>query len=466
MTARAVLLSIFLFAGLRQDASAAIVFQSYENERPLDADRILEPVLTLLHARGVYAHASDVLDAAGDALPLGANANPSLDPNALMQRIDLAIAKARRGKPTDLADSVRLLELTLQEMRDNPAVTMSIKDSSAWVSKALAGLASAHVQAGETALAEEAIEEQIRSYPELPLDRATYGPTLAELYVKVRARLDGTKRGAVHLVVSRPDAQIFVNGVARGQRGIVRGPLLPGTYGVLIRVAGSARRYTLRIAEGVETKLTIDWTADSAFVTAREWIGFVWPAGGRNTLRGFVARIARPSWADSFIVLGIEKQGTRRLVTGQRFRQGSGAYLGGAALDVSALGDAAQLEAFVTFLMSRETGGALLPLPGISVAPRVQTAPTRWPMWLGLGASVASVSAGTYLLYLDGTCRSTCEDRRDTRLPGWVAVAAGSTALIFAGAWFLRSERPAREARGLAVAPLAGGGVVAWSSRF
>jgi tetratricopeptide (TPR) repeat protein len=231
---------MIVLVAARSPARATVVIESYALERPLDADAILGPVYAGLHERGVHARPEQVLREIRGALPMPGNDNFDVDPSDVIQRIDLGMSKARYGKHDE---AIHLLEKAVEDLRNNPAMTTSLVDGWKWITKALAGLARAHLDKGNLQQAAEVIAEHVRSFPELPIDRGTYGPKLASFYLKARAVLDARPHGRLLLIVDWADAQIFVNEYERGAGGVVDMTFPPGEYRLMIRVGGSARRY-------------------------------------------------------------------------------------------------------------------------------------------------------------------------------------------------------------------------------
>jgi hypothetical protein len=310
--------SLLGIAWVPPSARADVVFESYSLERPLDADTVLAPVYAGLHARGILTQPDEVLGEIRGALPMPGNDNFDITVSDVIQRIDLGMSKARYGKNDE---AIHLLERALEDLRSNPALTTSLGDARKWITKALAGLTRAHYDKGNLQEAAAVIAEHVRSFPEFPIDRGTYGPKLAAFYEKTRAALDTRPPGRLLLVVDWADATIFVNEYERGMGGVVDMMFPAGEYRIMVRVGGRARRYRARLEPGGQAVLRINWYTDVAFIVSHEWLGFVWPAGLEAELPGFVARVVRQNVSHRAIVLGIVRRGGHRYITARKFER-------------------------------------------------------------------------------------------------------------------------------------------------
>ncbi len=338
------------------------------------------------------------------------------------------------------------------------------------VTKALAGLARAHYEKGNLQEATTVIAEHVRSFPELPIDRGTYGPKLASFYLKTRAVLEAQPRGKLLLIVDWADASIFINEYERGAGGVVDMTYPPGEYRIMIRVGGSARRYRAQIQPDAQTVFRVNWYTDAAFVVSREWLGFVWPGRirSREELPTFVARIVRQNPIHGVIVLGIVRRGGHRYITARRFRGVTGAYVDGVSIELGKREDA-KIRALVDFLSSGERSSELLPLvhePDPSDPKPI--APARWPMWAAAATAAGAFATGGYLLQADGSCRDdACLETRHTASWGWAAVGAGAAAVALGTYWYFHARpRPSATAPVVGFEPRSGGGLLTLSRRF
>lgn len=452
---------------VRLQALADVVFESYSLERPIDADTVLAPVYAGLHARGILTHPEEVLAEIRGALPMPGVDNFDITVSDVIQRIDLGVTKARYGKNDE---AIHLLERALEDLRNNPAMTVSLGDGRKWITKALAGLTRAYYEKGDLQAAAAVIAEHVRSFPEFPIDRGTYGPKLASLYEKTRAALDAQPAGRLLLIVDWADATIFVNEYERGLGGVVVQPFPAGDYRIMVRVGGRARRYRVRIEPGVQTELQINWYTDAAFVVSREWLGFVWPTGldHDHELPMFVARVVRQHAHHGVLVLGIVRRGEHRYITARRFKRTTGEYEGGAAIELGPHQDA-KIAALVRFLAAGDRAPVLLPLVKDPDPSRpTPSEPPRWPLWVATGTAASALAAGVYLFSLDGECRDMgCAEHRHTAGWGLTMLGIGTAAAAFAAYWYLRPRPEAEEvALAIGVRPGPAGGLLTLMGRF
>jgi hypothetical protein len=447
-------------------ARATVVIESYTFARPLDAAAILAPVYAGLHARGIHAHPEQVLSEIRGALPMPVNDNFDLDASDVMRRIDLGMSRARYGKHEE---AIHLFEKALEDFQSNPAMTTSLVDGRSWITKALAGLARAHYEKGNLKEAAEVIAEHVRSFPEFPIDRGTYGPKLAELYIKTRSALDAQPHGRlIVVIVDRTDASIFVNEHKRGIAGLLDTARPPGEYRIMIRVGGLARRYRVQIHPDEDSLLQIHWQTDTAFVVSREWLGFASPTGPRTELLMFVYRIVTQIKVHGVIVLGIVRRGGHRYITARKHSAVTAEYAGGASIELGEREDA-KIKALVSFLVDGERSSDLLPLvyEPDPIVPR-SIAPARWPIWASAATAAGAFAAGGYLLFADGSCRDdACVETRHTASWGWAAVGVGAAAIAVGASWYFHA-RPKSGAAAPAVGlePRSSGGLLTLSGRF
>jgi hypothetical protein len=445
-------------------ARATVVIESYRIERPLDADLILAPVYAGLSERGVLARPDQVLAEIRGSLPMPVNDNFDISVSDVMQRIDLGTSKARYGKNDE---AIHLFEKALEDLRNNPAMTTSLDDGRKWITKALAGLARAHHEKGNLKEAAEAIAEHVRSFPEFPIDRETYGPKLASFYVKTRNILDAQPRGKLLLMVDLADARIFINEYERGAGGQIDLEPAPGEYRILIRVGGAARRYRVRIDPQDGIMMRINWYTDAAFVVSREWLGFVWPVRIRDEeeLPEFVFRILKQNMAHGVIVLGVVRRGGHRYITARSFGSRTGEYIGGVSIELGAR-DNARIEALVRFLAMGERSSELLPLvrdpDGLEPRP---AGPARWPIWVATATAAGAFAAGGYLLHADGSCRDdACMETRHTARWAWAAASVGVAAIAFGAYRYSRAR--SKSGAEIGFQPRSSGGLLTVSGGF
>jgi hypothetical protein len=305
-------------------ASGDVAIESYLDGRPADAEHVLASLRDELFQAGVKVRPTDVVTAAGAALPLPGVSDPAPRSGyaaALREQVE---SGARQVFGGDYDAGVATLKRVLAGVRDNPAAVVADDDAPTWLTKAYATLALGEIRRRDRKAATTAIAEQFRSFPELAVPRLV-GPEVATLWESVRTTLESTPRGRLRVLVSQTDVQVFVNEGLQGQ-GRAFLDLVPGTYRVLLVRQGLTRRHTVVVVAGRDTDLPVDWNADTAFSATPTWIGFVWPPG-RDRSEFAMRRYARASTQNDLITIGIVSSGPRRFVVGNIFEKNTGSLL-------------------------------------------------------------------------------------------------------------------------------------------
>jgi hypothetical protein len=303
-------------------ASADILLESHRIERPADADRILAPLRDELVRAGVKVQPVHVVEAAAGQLPLPGTFSGAFGaayPADANGQVDLGTKEIFRG---DYEGGLAILDAVLQGARSNSDLVVADASATAWLTKAYAAIAFAHLRSRRLEAATEAIAEQIRSFPEHPIGRSL-GPEVASLADSVRKALDSEPRGTLRISVSQPDVRVFVNERARGTQRWSQS-LLPGVYRVLLVSGGVSRRYSARVTSGGNAELQIDWDADARFHATPSWIGFAWPRDEDDKTAAAVERYARREQRHDIYVASLAEQGQRRFVTGAVFDKRTG----------------------------------------------------------------------------------------------------------------------------------------------
>jgi len=306
-------------------ASADILIESHRNGRPADADRILGPMREELAKAGVKVRPVDVVAEAGDQLPLSGVANPEFGPNLPADPAGQVEQGTRQVFRGDYDAGLATLESLIKAAQQNPALVVADTLSSAWLTKAYAAVAFAHLRKHQLDAATEAVAEEIRSLPDSPIGRIV-GPDIATLSDTVRKTLDGSTSGTLRISVSQPDVQIFLDEHAPAPgRTFLKLP--NGTYRLLLVRSGVSRRYAAVVVPDRTTDLSIDWDADAAFTATASWIGFVWPRGQDTKTDVAVARYAHGAARHDVLVASIVERGAHRFLAGKIFEKKTGALV-------------------------------------------------------------------------------------------------------------------------------------------
>jgi len=312
--------------------SADVLIESYRDGRPADADRILGPIRDELDKAGVKSRPIDVIAGAGDQLPLSGVADPDIGPSYPADpasQVELGTTQVFRG---DYDAGLTTLESLLKAAQQNPGLVVADTSSFAWLTKAYAAVAFAHLRKHHLEAATEAVAEQIRSIPESPIGRIV-GPDIAALADTVHKTLDGSPHGTLRVSVSRPDVQIFLD-----EHAPILGKsflkLPNGAYRLVLVRAGISRRYPAVVVADRTTDLSIDWDADEAFTATAQWIGFVWSRGQDDKTDVAVARYTHGAARHDILVVGIVEQSARRFLAGKIFEKKTGALVRHKAIEL------------------------------------------------------------------------------------------------------------------------------------
>ena len=457
-----------LLGGFCGRARADIALESYVDRRPLDAEReTLERVKAALEQQQVATRPAQVLERAGAYLPLAGYPDRSVTRAMLIQQIDKAMARAAHEA---YGEAVAILETVFRDLDGNPALAASDRESQSWITKGRVALAFAYVRSKKLKLANDVIADHIRSYPDVSL--AGEQEDVERLYRDNMATIARWPRGKLILRVNRPDAEIFVNAVAKG-KGSIELSLLPGDYRVVVRELITYRSYKMTVRAGETEERTIDWAADSAFTVAPDWIGFAGLGDAEGGATAFVEQLTQRLPGQAVIVIGMVRSNGRRYVVANRYRAAPAQVRAGRAIDAEAASDAqvAALAAYVT-APDREAGRTpsqgLLAVPGdttpstqlTATAPSIAAGPPRWPVLAAVGVFSVAVPLGAYQLKLRN-------DDRGSQTAAVALLGVGSAAFGFGLYWILRGDRAANaRSAGADVQLLPGGGIAQVSASF
>jgi hypothetical protein len=381
-------------------ASADILIESYRGDRPVDADRVLEPMRDELRKAGVKVRPLDVVAEAGEQLPLPGVSTPPLgpsypaDPNG---QVELGATQVLHG---DYDIGLATLAGVLEAAQANPGLVVADTSSSRWLTKAYAAVAFAQLRNHHPDAATQAVAEQIRSFPDDPIGRIV-GPEVATLADTVRKTLDASPHDVVRITVSQPDVQVFLDEHPRGQ-GRVALKLVNAKYRLLLVRAGVARRYSVVVAPDRTSDLPVDWDADATFHATDQWVGFAWARGVEDKTEAAAARYARGGRQHDILVVSIVKRGNRRFVAGAIFEKLTGALVRRKAI---ALGDdgATCERALAQYLLKGDLSGCLVDVPDDPVPAMAHVRASRDPYLVsGIVAGAGAMSAISGIAVLAG----------------------------------------------------------------
>ncbi len=136
-----------------------------------------------LRHREVTVDPAQIHELRNEQLPLSGRWDPELSLAALGDKLDAGVRAYLRGQ---FGSAEQLLVAALGLAHRNPALVVSDASSRRRLTQALASLALARQRQGDRAGAIEAMAEQVRSFPELPVTLQDFGNRGEALYAAAR----------------------------------------------------------------------------------------------------------------------------------------------------------------------------------------------------------------------------------------------------------------------------------------
>lgn len=440
------------------------VLESWVEDRPDDADRLLAPfesASAFTQGPALAATIEDQLSQPGAA-----------DRDATAQAMALADRGYESWLEGEFTEATESLQKALDLMHASPALFATRADERPLLYKTLVGLAGAHQRLGQTDRAVAVMAELVRSFPDTPFNRALFPPDVFELYRRVKQDLDDQRAGTLRVRVNDDSVSIFLNERFVGTGASYQAELPPGRYRIYTQKGSRAGRlHHVEVAGGVETSAEIDWYLDSALRTGPGTVGLLFADAPERAEHEVVNALAvgRALGSDSVIVVGTRDFEGRHSLVGTVLSVDTGKVIRTAAvaLEPATPGPDAFAD-LARFLAGGEPTPELL-LPGRRPAGGTVPVTRRddrgrsfgaWK-WAALGTGVAALATGVVFIQLDGPILDDqgnhTPDQYETRGPG-IGLVAGGAALIGTGLVLWLLERPAdRPATSAAVVPTAGG---------
>ena len=465
------LLSILavLVAAEANASAQPIVIEAHVHDQPSDAPRLFAPVLEELSRLGYRAGEDAVGEPYERSVSRPARAE-YLDAKGVVARLSHGVSLWIDGKFEPAIDELRD---TFADLHANPALLASEQSLRESVFRASLALAQSYQRHGDQVGARDTMADLIRSFPDMPVNRANHGPDADRLYKTVKHRLDAAGRGTLTVTVSADDANVFVNEVFVDNGGFRRTGLVPGSYRVSVQRGNTPGRvYPIEVKPNAEARLDIDWSFDTSLHTSRHWVGFRFRTQEERArkLTPFAARLSRALEAERLIVLELRKVHGVLAVTGSLYTS-TGTLVRTASVSTSPEPSAEQLRNLARFLDSGRNRPPD-PQPSVAVASSVshesEGAPFGWIKWGGVAATAAAGGATVGLFLLDGrgtTCRdNVCSDYYATRDWGYAALAGTAVLGLTTSYLFWRDrERPSYQ---VGVVPTEGGALIGGGGSF
>lgn len=255
-----VALTAALVVSRTQYVAAGVVVVAAPEEKSsyaLEAISVLGP---LLEAKGFAMRPDSITRELGAAEPLSAHPDAQITAEELFKQIEAGYRMWLRG---EFVTAEAQLSAVVDSMTRNPAVVVPNLAFRAAATRAYVGLAMSRRRLANVAGAAEAISELIRTLPEQPVTKGNFGAEAEKYYNEIRRSLDASPRGKLIIDVTNPDAQIFINEQGRARGETFKGDILPGTYRVMVQVAGTSRRFRVPVKPNSTVRLSVDWDAVS-----------------------------------------------------------------------------------------------------------------------------------------------------------------------------------------------------------
>lgn len=390
-------------------AAPVLLLEAHRGLRTEEAARLLEALREPLERHGAVVLPERIAALDNEVLPLPARWDDTLTAAELTARLEAGVRSYLLGR---FRLAAQQLEAALAAAHRNPLLLVADTSSRQWMTQALVSLALARSRLGDPPRAAEALAEQIRSYPELPVTHAAFGSRGDALYTQTRRALESEPRGGLMVDVSNADARIYINEVGRGRGGAFASDVLPGAYRVLIVLHGKARRYRISVHGNAQTRLLLDWDEESRFALGRDWAGLelvgLSAAEAEAALR---SRARRLQFHDALYV-GIAPGPRGGALWGAVYQRGTGRKLRQVQLPLAQLGPR-QLEQFAAALLAGDL---------------VETAPAEVAATVAR-ATLSPHRAGAMPAPAAGNDRNDRNDRRVPRILGWAFVGLGMLAI-------------------------------------
>ncbi|HEY4178418.1 MAG TPA: hypothetical protein VGM90_16340 [Kofleriaceae bacterium] len=415
-------------------------------------------------------------------MPRPATGVPASSLGALRDAMNTALKKARYG---EYKEAIEQLDHVYRLAVENPDAVAQDPTAPVWLTKVLVNAAFAHNRlGGDSDAVRQLLLEQIRSFPEVAVTSEDYGPEMAKLYASAKSSSDREPRNRLVVKVSRPDAEIFINGAPRG-RAMFAGDLLPGAYHVLVRVGSEARRYdvAVEVPPRPATGLNIDWDLDRHIHASEDWVGALGTGNRSESLVKWLAK--RLPKNDRAIVVTIAQHDGHRYLAGfaasasgetrttcaeQLAEPASAAASRTSAAELAdcLTGDAPSRHGTPTFDASAATS-----LPASVVTKKQPTdenpsprpsppraAHDRWGLYTGI-VGAAMLGTGLYLYH-----RTYSAHDDDPSLLSGTLMFVGAAGTGVGLGWLLIKLDSRRGGAGLSISPTSSGGTVSFVGRF
>lgn len=472
------MLAILTLSGLgERDARAQLAIESYENARPTTTGPIVERVRRALGGHGIDASPQQVKLAIRNVGRRGAT-DPQFTHAKLADRIDRSADMLLVG--TDLPAVQRHCESVLADAYANATIVMAASEREL-MTRAYVQLAQSRLAQGNRRGALAALAEQARSYPEIAVTAATFGPDMAQLFTEMRATEAKKPLGELVVDVNRADAELIINEGIRGADGRFNGQVAAGRYRVLVRVGAKSMHYEVDVESGKTARLELDWNLESALVVSDDWVGVTLTSAAPDAeeLAYVSALSGKMSGTASLVVVEVTKSDAGHRVSGALYEGFAGrthARTGRLArrglVVLTGDRDDERLAGLAQFIANGSRAPDVevttqVHRGRVTTSPRPRpemTRPRRIAPFIVMGAGALAVIIGGVVYSLDEDQDTTppIERRHFDTAPHGIAIGAAGVLSIGVGAWLW--HRGARSTPTIAVGHSAA--MLGWAGTF
>jgi len=472
-------------AGADVAATAApIAIESYEGERPADAETLLRPIYTELARRGFVV---------GDALVAQIERTESRSADQLSASASVEAQRyVDQGYQSfvdgDYAAAVASVTRALELYATAPGQMGRESALRDLQFRALLVAARSYEVLGQGEEAFGTMAEAIRTFPDRHVSGAEFGPQVNALYRRVRDALAKQGTGSLEIKVDDPAAVLFVNERFVGTGAVKLDQLVPGPYRVYVAKGGQpGRLHAVQVNAGAPSVVSLSWDIDGALRTRAGYAGLEFARGGGTDQEiALATRLARELGARRVVILGVRQLDRHRAVVGWSISTESQTKVFG-GVQIEPVDPAPETLAKLGALLGGDKNVDTRDL--ITTPPRPRVAreaaalagppgrPFKVLKWLTAGAGVAVLGTGGVFIAIDeddppvDPSHPRAEKHLETLKPG-IGMAVGGAVLLGIGVYMFIADAGgsggAEEERGPAfsIAPTDGGLSFAVSGHF
>lgn len=413
-----------------------IVLESYTGDRPADATRLLQPVLTELSNRH-YVSGDSVMHMIDGKLSLPIDSGKPVPPTF--------VADADRANDAFFAGqytlALQLVNPLIDWAHTNPAAIAADPALRSATQKAVVTAALAYTRNGQKSEGDTQFAEFVRAFPDTPVQRGVYGEKASQAFNDVQDALKQAGTGTLTVKMADASADAFVD---EAYIGHASPSIVGGEYRVFAKAGKSVSRlHLVKVpAKGTAT-VEIDVAFDAALhARATEWTGLEFAdAADRKEHEGkYAQRVARAIDATSVVVFGIDTIDGQSVLVGKLVSLETGEAVRHAYIPLNPDPSTKARKDLAAYVAGDEPTKDVHVIPVDTKAPETQVGVHvaskgggfgGWKYLTAIGATGGLVGGGILFAY-DGSCAKPspiqdhpCLDFRDTKGAAIAVGAAG-----------------------------------------